>query len=75
MTPIMYVCMCTVQESSEEDLTVQGSDSSDDSEEEIDDSASLASSVADLSSGVHYLELYSFSFLRTTSHLDIVNYI
>ena len=39
------------QESSEEDLTVQGSDSSDESEEEIDDSASLASSVADLSSG------------------------
>ena len=43
------------QDSSEEDLTLHGSDSSDDSEEEFDDAASLASSVADLSSGIYTL--------------------
>ena len=45
------IYLSSLQESSEEDLTVHGSDSSDESEDELDDSASLASSVADISSG------------------------
>jgi kinesin family protein 4/21/27 len=44
------------KDSSDEELTVQGSDSSDESEEELDDSASLASNVADLSSEINLKE-------------------
>ena len=50
--PVEMICLVALsQDSSDEELTVQGSDSSDDSEDEFDDAASLASNVADLSSG------------------------
>ena len=51
---LIHLPQCLIvfsQDSSDEELTVQGSDSSDDSEDEFDDAASLASNVADLSSG------------------------
>ncbi|CAI8047575.1 Kinesin-like protein KIF21A [Geodia barretti] len=61
-----------LQESSEEDLTVQGSDSSDDSEEEIDDSASLASSVADLSSEINLKEQLVDQLEKAQTNLHVM---
>ena len=66
------------QESSEDDINLHGSESSEESDEEFDDTASLASSVADLSSGMYirtciyiytYVCIYIYMCIHTYVHI------